>query len=183
MIEGLDSLTKLVRLNLAGNRIFRIENLSALRALQRFDVRGNEIARLEDVRGLAEVPQLIQLFLQTANDSSMQNPVCSELDYDIHIKGLVPGLQCLDGERLALKESVDALLKASNDTPRGDVPALPISPWCKADFWTFPEPTLQTTASEVERETQEIARECLEIHKEANTLLMEHSQVSIEEQS
>ena len=177
MIEGLDSLAKLVRLDLSGNRISRIENLAALRALQRFDVRGNEIAQLGDVRGLAEVPQLVQLFLQTAHDSSMQNPVCNDPDYYTHIKGLVPALESLDGERVALKESVGTLLKEADDVP-GDVPALPTSPWCGADFWTVPEPASQSNGSEMERETREIARECLDIHKEANALLMEISRAS-----
>jgi Leucine-rich repeat (LRR) protein len=62
-IEGLDTMTKLVTLNLSHNRITKVENLEELISLKNIDLSHNRIIDLEGIKGLKDRPTLTSVDL------------------------------------------------------------------------------------------------------------------------
>jgi len=117
-IEGLDSLTKLKKLDLTYNQITKLEGVENLTALEVLSLDANKIHSIDDTASLTKLSKLRTLSFQPCTPPGVapppeeSNPCCAHPAYRVALRRLVPQITSLDGERLAL---VDASGGGSSD--------------------------------------------------------------------
>ena len=97
-IRGLDSLAKLKKLVLTSNRIETLDGIEKIPSLQHLLVQDNRISTQKDFEALKLLPSLQSVYFQN-HGGDLQNPICRERHYKVHVLDLLPELRNLDGER------------------------------------------------------------------------------------
>ncbi|KAJ6658013.1 hypothetical protein lerEdw1_001672 [Lerista edwardsae] len=102
-IEGLNTLQKLRDLNLADNVISKIGNcLDSVGKIEKLNLSGNRICSLKEITYLARLPHLKDLCL---NDPQFEpNPVCLLSNYATHVLYHIPQIQRLDTYDVSSKQ-------------------------------------------------------------------------------
>lgn len=108
VVEGLEGLSSLKKVNLSFNFISDLSGFSALNGsysrLQLVDLRGNRVASMDELYSLSRCPNLCFLSLQMEpRSSSRSNPVCGISGYRAQVFKAIHSLFSLDGYDVHMK--------------------------------------------------------------------------------
>jgi hypothetical protein len=97
-IEGLESMTRLERLELGLNLIKRVEGLRGLDRIEKLELNNNLLYRVDDLRVLREsLPSLVNVDLRN-------NALCDTKTYTANVLSRLPSLTRLDGRQITNEE-------------------------------------------------------------------------------
>eukprot|EP00753_Platysulcus_tardus_P002977 PLAT12126.1.p1 GENE.PLAT12126.1~~PLAT12126.1.p1 ORF type:complete len:247 (+),score=79.30 PLAT12126.1:114-854(+) len=190
-LSGLDDLVELRVLNVSSNRLTSLAGVERCAALEKLSVVDNMLTSIAVLQPLAAVrssgprrcaapltllPQLQKLkwlFFQDLlhGDDSTRNPVCDHPSYLSTVVRLLPELDTLDGERIALKRSVEKMMMDCMGPE--EPPALPeLPPWIDEEAGKLDdEPVIAEDVSRVSEDLGALLSDCSRLVGKADRLL------------
>eukprot|EP00753_Platysulcus_tardus_P002978 PLAT12126.2.p1 GENE.PLAT12126.2~~PLAT12126.2.p1 ORF type:complete len:229 (+),score=75.89 PLAT12126.2:114-800(+) len=172
-LSGLDDLVELRVLNVSSNRLTSLAGVERCAALEKLSVVDNMLTSIAVLQPLAALQKLKWLFFQDLlhGDDSTRNPVCDHPSYLSTVVRLLPELDTLDGERIALKRSVEKMMMDCMGPE--EPPALPeLPPWIDEEAGKLDdEPVIAEDVSRVSEDLGALLSDCSRLVGKADRLL------------